>query len=286
MHHRAILAAASLALSAFLGCGGGSASPTGGTGTTPPTTLAPTPTPTPTPSSSTSSCPLGKGTADTTCYKSSPTFLQQVDDAIELLAKQQPDLFNLQDQRGTGGYLVKDFDRYYEGVVTNLQATGVCAGFDYVYLNVKNTNAFSDRFDILTSSGHARRGESMYQGTCYPANFPLDPQDVIAYIRVAFFGFSCDPGVVPPPNALGKLPLGCEGFVTATPKDKDGKDVDPRIHGTDITWVLRDGKGVVDTEHVEGQPFNWTLIPRKLGTFSFCATLQGIEGCLNGEVIP
>lgn len=274
-----------LALLAFAACGGGS-STTGGT-VTPPTTLAPSPTPSATPPLGSSSCSLGKGTTDTTCYKASATFLEQVDQAIELLAKQEPDLFNLQEQRGPGGYLVKDFDRYYAGVVKNLQAApGVCAGFDYVYLNVKNTNEFSDQFDILTSTGHARRGASTYQGSCYPANFPVDPKDVIAYIRVAFFGFSCDPGVVPPPNPLGKLPQGCVGFVTATPKDKNGDDVDPRIHGQDIAWLLRDGKGVVDTHHVDGQPFNWNLQPLRLGTFSFCATLQGVEGCLNGEVIP
>jgi hypothetical protein len=171
-------------------------------------------------------------------------------------------------------------------VVKNLQATGVCAGFDYLYLNVKDSNRFSDQYDVLTSTGHARRGASMYQGSCYPANFPVDPQDVIAYIRVAFFGFKCDDGVIPPPNADGKLPLGCVGFVTATPKDKNGKDVDERIHGSEINWLLTEGKGVVDTHHVDGQPFNWNLQPLRLGYFRWCATLQGIEGCLNGEVIP
>jgi hypothetical protein len=269
---------------ALASCGGGS-STTGGTVTPPTTTLAPAPTPTPPPTSGT--CPLGKGTADTTCYKAGDTFGPRVEEAIDLLVRQQPGLFDLTDQRGVGGYLVKDFDAYYAGVVKNLQAMpGLCAGFDFQFLNVKNTNEFSDQFDILTSSGHARRGPSSYQGSCYPASFPLDPKDVIAYIRVAFYGFKCDPGVVAPPNPLGKLPEGCVGLVTATPKDKNGKDVDPRIHGQDITWLLTDGKGVVDTHHVDGQPFNWELQPLRLGSFQFCATLQGVTGCLNGEVIP
>ena len=116
-----------------------------------------------------SSCPLGKGTADTTCYKAAATFVQQVDDAIELLAKQQPELFNLQDQRATGGYLVKDFDRYYEGVVKNLQAKpGVCAGFDFVYLNVKNANDFSDQFDILTSRATPAAGRAPTRAAAIP----------------------------------------------------------------------------------------------------------------------
>jgi hypothetical protein len=274
---------------AFAGCGGGNSSPTGGNNTpstTVPTTVAPAPSPTP-PTGAGSTCTLGKGTADTSCYKTTNTFGQQVDEAIDLLVKQRPELFDLTDQRGPGGYLVKDFDAYYAGVVKNLQALpGTCAGFDYQYLNVKNSQEFSDQFDILASSGHARRGESTYQGSCFPANFPLDPKDVIAYIRVAFFGFKCDPGVVPPPNPLGKLPEGCVGFVTATPKDKNGEDVDARIHGQDIQWLLTEGKGVVDTHHVDGQPFNWELQPLRLGTFQWCATLQGITGCLNGEVIP
>jgi hypothetical protein len=273
---------------AFLGlvlsqdCGG--SSPTAGGTVSPPPTTAP-PATTPPPPTSTE-CALGKGTAEATCYRGKPTFLGDVDKAIELLAREQPQIFNLNDQKGPGGYLVKDVQAYYAGVVKNLQDAGTCAGFDYTYLNVKNSNAFSDQFDILVSDNHARRGAGSYQGTCHPANFPVDPTDVIAYIRVAFYGFKCDPGVVPPPNADRKLPIGCMGMVTATPKDRDGVDVDPRIHGNDIAWKLEDGKGVVDTHHVDGQPFNWNLQPLREGNFSFCATLQGIKGCLNGEVIP
>jgi len=273
----------SLGLALFAACGGGGSSPTPIT-TPPTTTLAPAPTPTPPVGAS--SCPLGKGTADTTCRKTTATFLDPVEAAIDLLAQQKPEIFNLQDQRGTGGYYVKDVDAYYEGVVKNLQAAGVCAGFDYAYLNVKNTNDFSEQYDILTSSSHARRGSSTYQGTCSPANFPVDAQDVIAYIRVAFYGFRCNAGVTAPPKADGKLPMGCEGYVTGTPKDKNGVDVDSRIHGDEVVWKLQSGKGIVDTHHHDGQPFNWTLAPLQPGYFQWCATLQGIQGCLNGEVIP
>jgi hypothetical protein len=266
-----------------LSCGG--SSPTSGGTVSPPPTTAP-PATTPPPPVTNTECPLGKGTADTSCYRATATFLGQVDQAIELLAREQPQIFNLNDQKGSGGYLVKDTQAYYAGVVKNLQDTGMCAGFDYTYLNVKNSNTFSEQFDILLSDGHARRGSGSYQGSCYPANFPVDAIDVISYVRVAFFGFKCDDGVAPPPNADRKLPIGCVGFVTATPKDKDGHDVDPRIHGDDIVWKLEEGKGVVDTHHVDGQPFNWNLEPKREGEFSFCATLQGIKGCLNGTVIP
>ena len=42
--------------------------------------------------------------------------------------------------------------------------------------------------------------------------------DVIDSVRVAFYGIRCVDGQTPPNNGLGKLPVGCSGFVTATPK--------------------------------------------------------------------
>ena len=120
-----------------------------------------------------SSCPFGKGTADTTCRKTTATFLDQVDAAIDLLAQQKPEIFNLQDQRGTGGYYVKDVDAYYEGVVKNLQATGVCAGFDYQYLNIKNTN--DSPISTTSSPPAATRvaGAPPTRAPAYPRTSPL-----------------------------------------------------------------------------------------------------------------
>ena len=283
MNRASLVVLACVSLLAVAACGGGNSSPTGGGNVvTPPPTTAPPAIPPPT---SSSSCPLGQGTADTTCYKASAAFSQQIDEAIDLLARQKPQIFDLTNTKGAGGYLVKDVAAYYDGVAANLQAAGMCAGFDYKYFNIKNTNDFSDQYDILLSDNHVRRGSGSYLGSCYPANFPVDPRDVIAYIKISFFGYSCDPGIVPPPFADRKLPIGCLGYITATPKDKDGKDVDARIHGDNITWLLEDGKGVVDTHHVDGQPFNWTLQPLRLGGFSFCATLQGVHSCFNAEVI-
>jgi hypothetical protein len=288
VHRKSLAAAAAAVVLAFHpACGGGGSSPTTPptvpSTTAPPVTTPPTTTP---PVGGAGECPLGKGTADTSCRTTSPTFVDQVDAAIDELVRQQPQIFDLNDQRGPGAYMVRDVNAYYAGVVKNLQTTGVCAGFDFEFLNVKNTNEFSDRYDIITSTGHARRGTGTYQGSCFPANFPVDAREVIAYIRVAFYGFGCPAGITPPHPANGKLPIGCEGYLTATPKDRNGEDVDSRIHGDNIVWKLEDGKGVVDTHHHDGQPFNWTIEPRLLGTFRFCATLQGIQGCLNGEVIP
>src|SRR5262249_1980267 len=112
-----VVIVAFLALGPLPGCGG--SSPTGGGTVTPPPTPAP-PATTPPPPTSTD-CPLGKGTANTTCYKATPSFLSALDDSIELLAKQHPEIFDLKDQTGVGGYKVKDVNAYYSGVIKNLQ---------------------------------------------------------------------------------------------------------------------------------------------------------------------
>ena len=66
----------------------------------------------------------------------------------------------------------------------HVNAAGFCARWDGEELGVKNTNSFDEQYDILLADNHARRGLGSYKGSCYPANFPVDPTDVIAYIRV------------------------------------------------------------------------------------------------------
>lgn len=286
---RAIVAAALLAS----GCGGGS--PT----SAPPVTLAPstptpattgtptpTPTATPTPSTVAAGCPLGKGTVNTACNRTSASFLAEVDAAIDKLVADRPEIFDTRDLAGPREYKVRDIDAYYAGVTANLQAQGFCAGFDLAELQVKNSNDFNDQYDIMIGQGYVRRGAGSYRSTCSPAAFPLDPEDLIAQVRVAFYGFRClDNDKVPPRNGEGKVPVNCYGFVTASPKNKDGHDVDSRIHGTQIQWTLRqEGNNVrLDDGDVA---FNKSLFGLEKGHFSLCATVRGIEGCLNGEVIP
>jgi hypothetical protein len=275
------------------GCGGGGGSPTGGTGTQPtPTPSASTivqPTPTPTPSSgpTASSCPLGKGTVSTQCARSTPSFLADVDAAIDQLVLEKPEIFDTRDLAGPREYKVKDVDAYYKGVAAILRTKGFCSDYDLVELQVKNTNDFNDQYDILISQGYVRRGAGSYRNTCSPAAFPLDPEDVIAQVRVAFFGFRClDESKVPPRNGEGKIPVNCFGNVTASPKNKDGHDVDSRIHGEQIQWVLSQEDRYVRVDDQDGVPFNKVLFGQAPGHFSLCATVRGIQGCLNGEVIP
>src|SRR5215470_11795670 len=106
--NRLMLAAALLATA----CGGGS-SPT-----QPPVTLSPAPTPAPTPTATpsasptpgTTSCQYGMGSIDAACGRQNPTFLDDVDAAINLLGQQHPELFNMNDTAGPGAWRVLDAD--------------------------------------------------------------------------------------------------------------------------------------------------------------------------------
>jgi hypothetical protein len=282
--------AAAMAL-ALASCGGGSS---------PVTPVSPTPVPDPTPSpvgggesASANTCPIGKGDPDASCAKASPQLLAAVEAAIDRLVREKPQLFNLLEEAGedTGQYRVLAADEYLDGLIASLRAAGLCAErtLDRERLVVKSTNAFSEEWDVLSSSGFVRRGSYAYRQTCTPSVFPVDPQDIIAYVRTAFFSFECNPGIVAPHPREGKLRLGCDGFVTATPKQRNDDDVPSWIHGTEIEWELRDGDDVVRVEPDPrfANPFNKIVRPTgSVGGFVLCASVLGREGCLNGRTIP
>ena len=274
---------------ALAGCGGGG-------GATSPSTPAPggTPTPAPTvspsaaPTPAANSCPLGNGTLDSQCDRRNNELWEQVEGAIDRVIAKRPGLFNLNDHPSDGVYRVLDDAGYHAAVISELAAVGFCGEYDGNTIQVKNTNNFSEEYDILTGDGFIRRGSGAYRNTCTPAAFPVDDAEHIASVRVAFYGFRCQDGVATPRNSTGELPLGCVGYATATPKKRDGTDVDPRIHGTEIEWNHRSGH-----EQVEIHPddatfniFNRLVVPRQTGSWSLCGTVRGVEGCLNGTVIP
>jgi hypothetical protein len=119
-----------------------------------------------------------------------------------------------------------------------------------------------------------------------PTAAPVD-RGPIDSIRVGFFGISCRNGKATPRNGERKLPVGCTGYVTATPKDKNNVDVPLRIHGPDISWNLMWGRGTVDVRKPTFQSdFNKDVVGLHVGEFSLCATVKGVEGCLHGFVTP
>jgi len=285
-----LVAAAALAVAS---CGGGGATPAVPGS---PTVAAPDPTPAPASGgegASASSCPIGKGNPDAACAKGSPQLLAAVESAIDRLVRDRPELFNLQEESvaGTGQYRVLEKEAYVDGILANLRAAGMCAGrsLDLELIQVKSTNATSEDFDIWSSSGFIRRGGAAYRQTCTPAAFPLEARDVISYVRVVLWGFDCNPGVTPPHPQEAQVPLGCDGFATATPKQRTGQDVPAWVHGSDIQWQLREGHDVVDVQPDSSfsNPFNRILYPKgKVGLLYLCATVQGVEGCLYGQTIP
>lgn len=284
--------ASSLAVAALVSfsCGGGEGPVTPAA----PVVVAPDPTPSGAgEGASANSCPLGKGDPAAECATRSPQLLAAMDTAIDLLVRSRPELFDTQEEAGenTGQYRVLDREAYLDGVLANLRAAGLCAerSLDRERVRVKSSNTFSEEWDVLTSSGFIRRGSYSYRQTCEPAVFPVEAPDLVAYVRTAFFSFECNAGVSAPPPPEGKLPLGCDGFVTATPKQLNGTDVPSSIHGSEIEWELREGGDVVRVESDPrfSNPFNKVLrTTGKVDGFVLCATVLGKTGCLNGRTIP
>lgn len=272
------------------GCGGGS-SPTAPITPSPIPTATPSSTPPPATGSVDAVCrSIGWGTPKVGCdHVEDATLLPQIEAAIDRLVASQPGIFDTETQMGTGGYRVLDEKAYFQGMQSTLAGMGICSATDGSGTNllVKAINELDETYAILNSKGFVRRGWGSYIQSCIPSSFPLSPEDQFSYVRVAFFGFKCDPGVTTPPPAQGDLPVVCSGIVTATPKDANGVNTPASIHGNDISWRLRSGDPTVAVyPALDGNIFNYIVQAKALGTFSLCATVGGKEGCLNGRVIP
>lgn len=170
----AALAALAIMVTALLvgACGDGGGTPTGGTSPSP--TPVPTPTPTPTPLQLSAACArIGLGTGSGQgCPRQSPTFLGQVETAMDQLIRDQPDVFNLNESAGPGVFRIVKVGAYYVGLIERLDRMGLCADFDGEELQVKSDNSFNDQYDVQTSQNFIFRGEQSYRSTCFPAAFP------------------------------------------------------------------------------------------------------------------
>jgi hypothetical protein len=170
------MALAGLAGLLALSCGDGSPSTS-----TPPTTV-PSATPPPTGGGGGvgATCPLGKGTASAVCSRDHSLLLLEVEGAIARLIADKPEIFDLTREAApeTRAFYVLDHDAYLQGLVDELRKAGLCAEQDYdggETVSVKDSNDFSEDFDVLLSDGFIRRGFGAYRQTCTPAAFPLDP---------------------------------------------------------------------------------------------------------------
>lgn len=136
----------------------------------------PTPVPAPTPTIPPLACGVGPGTGDGLeehCPRTSPSFLTEVDAAINRVVERHPELVDLNSRAGAGGYFVRDIDGFYAEVVREVaEGSRLCAVVDAdLEIAVKRDNTFSDQYKLMWSSGYIRRGESSYRATCTPAWF-------------------------------------------------------------------------------------------------------------------
>jgi hypothetical protein len=226
------------------------------------------------------------------CSKTSPKLTAAVEAAIDRLVAERPALFNTAEEQGSGTrqYRVLDEEAYLDGLVASLNAAGLCAErtLDRERVVVKSSNAFSEEWDVLSAQGFVRRTSYAYRQSCEPASFPVAAADLVSFVWVGFFSLECNPGTTAPGIGDKRLPLACDGYVTATPKLKNGRDVPSWIHGNDVVWHVRDGADLisVDPDWRYGNEFNRVLRPKGVGYFSICATVLGRMGCLNAHTVP
>ncbi len=283
-----VACALAASLSILAACSKGS-SPTTVAPVTPPPAPAPTPTPPPTPTPAPvveQGCTEGRGTLDASCSRGSSLYLSDLDGAIEQTVREHPEYFNLGETRGPGAYKIVRRDAYTAAVIDTLGRQGTCAALDMYrdFFLLKRGDDLSEQFEVEGPSGFIRRGGASYWNTCRPAAFPLAVTAVVTKMWVGLYDFLCDDkSMHPVPERT--LPLSCDGYVTATPKDKDLRTVPATAHGPDITWFVRNGE-----ERIKlldwNQPFNKRVVPVMTGEFSICATVLEVTGCFNGEVVP
>lgn len=137
---------------------------------------APVPTPTPAPAATPVALgcglPPGGGSGED-CPRESPTFMAEVEQAIDLAIAEHPEMINTRRARGCANcYEVLDTHNFPEEVGRNLEKRGLCTKYDGEELAVKRVNQFNDQYDIVLAEGFIRReATGAYRSTCYPAWF-------------------------------------------------------------------------------------------------------------------
>ncbi|HXK10971.1 MAG TPA: hypothetical protein VMT70_15085 [Vicinamibacteria bacterium] len=138
---------------------------------TPTPGATPTPAPSPTPPSG-SSCSLpASNPPNPVCVDDPSQLYPMVDAAITKATQIHPEYFDFGRTNCGNCYYVTNVDGYVATVQQVLAGQGACSYWDGEELAVKTTNAFSEQFDILVSSGYIRRGPNSYRGDCMPSWF-------------------------------------------------------------------------------------------------------------------
>jgi len=119
-------------------------------------------------------CGVGPGSGNgQNCPRQEPSFLKEVESALDQLVREEPHIFNLnKSSKGCGNcYQIVNPDRYVQRMAELMSQRGLCGHYNGEELAVKRTNAFNDQYDIFTSDYYVRRQLGSYRSTCYPAWF-------------------------------------------------------------------------------------------------------------------
>lgn len=238
--HRVLFSLVGLTLSAC-GSSAPSASPSTASSTpavTTSTPAAPTPTPASTTPASCRNIPAAIGTA-AGCHQEASDFLRAVTDAV---SSAQGAVVVDPDSRESyvlvQGGQIQSPNAFLKIVIDALDKQGLCAVYDGEELNVRNTNAYNEHFDLITSTGGSW---IKYMSTCSPA-LPLppviapavrDPECKLAPSKDSY----CDrPSPVYEADMVSALDeLIAQERLLATPLIFDFRD---RLAGTDQGWKV------------------------------------------------
>jgi hypothetical protein len=95
-----------------------------------------------------------------------------VEATLDEVLRDRPELFDFsQTSQGTDWPRVRDLAAYHQAIAAGLTKKGYCAFFDGEEIQVKQTNALSEHYDVNLSDKYVRRGPGAYQSVCYPAAF-------------------------------------------------------------------------------------------------------------------
>lgn len=110
--------------------------------------------------------------SEITCGTTDTQFRGDVEDAIDAVIAQRPELFDPNSHApGRDWPKVNDLLAYQLAVIDVLTKKGYCGKFDGEEIQLKRTNEYSEHFDVNYSDQYVRRGPGIYRGTCYPAAF-------------------------------------------------------------------------------------------------------------------
>ena len=117
-------------------------------------------------------CSPGSGTGNANqCFDGDSCYVDEVLGAINGCINNHPDWFDTDNPYGC--HVILDVGAFMDDVVSRVANTGLCVIRDPNAPNeevtVKHNNAYSENFDIVASTGCARRSSGIYTGYCTPA---------------------------------------------------------------------------------------------------------------------